>query len=239
MDYIAFFAAIKHTQETEEYLVNSLMSYDIGSYLIVRETSATAHKLTNGDHYHFLVQMKMDDYVRFRKRVFLDYFKLKGRATKNCGRQYGKVNYLKDPDRMAVYMMKDDSVVASTFTEKQLEAWYEMSFKKSEQKGYKDFLRKYVDEHLYIDTCDDDEGDIFTKICVLQVAFNREIAYKTKDQHPLGGMMNSLTKAQLTNFATWYMTYHTCPVVSVMGTTDMPRHRISDRNMTHFLLHGY
>lgn len=141
LDYIAFFAAISHSPETEEYLVKSLLNYEIGSYLIVRETSANSHKLTNGEHYHFLVQMADIDYTRFRKRVFLDHFKLSGNSKGGKVRAYGKVNYLKDPDRMAVYMMKDDSVVATTFSESQLKSWYEQSFKKSEQKGYKDLLK--------------------------------------------------------------------------------------------------
>lgn len=137
VDYIAFFAAVTHTKENETFMVESLKSYDIGEYLVVKETSENSHKLTNGEHYHFLVQMKNEDYIRYRKRVFLDHFKLRGKAKNGLGRQYGKVNYLKDPDRMAIYMCKDvdkwkegeeeqheyQSIVACTFTQAQLASW--------------------------------------------------------------------------------------------------------------------
>lgn len=212
LDYIAFFAAIKHSEETEEFMIKSLLNYEIGAYLIVRETSANSHKLSNGEHYHFLVQMKDADYTRYRKSVFIDHFKLCGRSTKDKVRAYGKVNYLKDPDRMAVYMMKDDSVVASTFTDEQLNSWYEKSFKKSEQKGYKDFLKVYVDDNLVVghqDLITPDLGCIRDQICKLQVKYNRLIAKQTKtSDNPVGGMKNSLTKAQLINFSTYYMLYH-------------------------------
>lgn len=236
VDYIAFFAAIKHSPETETFLIESLKSYDIGSYLVVRETVVNAHKLTNGDHYHFLVQMTNDDYIRYRKRVFLDHFKLKGRATKECGRQYGKVNYLKDPDRMAVYMVKDhgdgDPVVATTFSEAQLTSWFEKSFKKSEQKGYKDSLKVYVDDNLEIDQLKDDEWCIFNKICILQIEFNRVISRASRDENPLGGMRNCLTKAQLTNFANWYMLYH----MPINYGADNTKDKISAKAMAWFIL---
>lgn len=208
LDYIAFFAAVKHSSETEEFMIKSLLNYEVGSYLIVRETSANSHKLTNGEHYHFLVQMEDADYTRYRKSVFIDHFKLCGRSTKDKVRAYGKVNYLKDPDRMAVYMMKDDSVVASTFSDSQLNSWYEKSFKKSEQKGYKDFLKIYVDENLDVGL-QGSSDDVFVRICMLQVKYNRIIAQQTKSSdNPMGGMKNSLTKAQLTNFSNWYLLYH-------------------------------
>ncbi len=238
LEYIAFFAAISHSPETEEYLVESIKNYDIGSYLIVRETSENSHKLTNGDHYHFLVQMTNEDYGRFRKRVFLDHFKLKGRATKECGRQYGKVNYLKDPDRMSVYMMKDGSVVSTTFSEKQLKSWYDQSFKVSQLKGYKDLLKLYVDENLeshpLLKEPHRDVHDVFTAICELQVRFNRQISTMeycadiTAEERSVIGMTNSLTKAQLSNFSIWYITYH-----YKHGSGD---YRYNDRQLTEYIL---
>ena len=233
IEYIAFYAAINHSTENEKYLIDCLKSYDIGSYLIVREVAENAHKLTNGEHYHFLVQMNNDDYTRFRKRVFLDHFKLKGRATKNQSRQYGKVNYLKDPDRMAVYMMKDNNVVESTFTEGQLESWYQQSFKKSEQRTYKDELTNYVKEHLEVNWHKDEEYDIFCKICELQVKFNRWIAVVSREEHCLGGMKNSLTRAQLINYSVWYMTYKMYHMIS---TEKWGYPLITDRNLTNFIL---
>ncbi len=207
LDYIAFFCAVRHTDENEKYLIEMLKNYDIGSYLIVRETSPVAHKDTDGDHYHFLVQMKSDDWGRFRKRVFIDHFKLRGQAKSGLSRQYGKVNYLKDPERMAIYMLKDNSVVESTFTDSQLQSWYKQSYSKSESVGLKEKLVIYVKQRLSLSdwySCDglgptdaNDIRKVFFEICELYVMYYRE--------HNID---KTITKSQLSNFANYYMIYH-------------------------------
>ncbi len=205
LDYIAFFCAVVHTSENEQYLLDTLKNYDIGSYLVVRETALNAHKDTDGQHYHFLVQMSQVDYGRFRKRVFIDHFKLRGQA-KGGSRQYGKVNYLKDPNKMAIYMLKDDSVVATTFSDSQLDSWYNQSYKKSEEKGLKEKMVEYVEKHLqplkhdpdeWVKTPNYDEmSRIHLDICALVVQF-----YRKEDAG------RTLTRAQLINFVNYYMLY--------------------------------
>lgn len=68
-------------------------------------------------------------------------------------------------------------------------------------------MKIYVDDHLEIEA-QDGVAEIFYKICVLQVAFNRYVASEDcpKD-HNCYGMRNAFTKSQLTNFANWYLTY--------------------------------
>lgn len=226
MDYIAFFCALKHSTDNEDFLLNSLLSYDIGEYLIVRETAQDSHKLTNGEHYHFLVQMKNDDYTRYRKRVFIDRYKLRGQAKGGMGRQYGKVNYLKDPDRMAVYMLKEtkDNVVATTMTPQQLDSWKEQSFKKGEKDTYKDRVEAYVVESLWKshrdvllqvmgetyanNNCAIQVQDIHHEIAKCYVRFVRENAQSKDEQNPYKGKKLSLTRAQIKNFQNYFILFN-------------------------------
>lgn len=154
MEYIAFYCAVRHGCDTEKFLVDRLKDYQIGRYLIVRERSLGKHAESDGQHYHFLVEMSNDDYIRYRKRVFIDHFKLRGRAVEGKARQYGKVQYLKDPDRMAIYMCKsilDDvpedassNVVATTMTASQLELWHQQSYKKIEKVALREKIIEFI-----------------------------------------------------------------------------------------------
>ena len=225
MDYIAFFCALKHSPEREEYLLNSLTSYDIGEYLIVRETAHDTHKLTNGQHYHFLVQMNNDDYVRYRKKVFIDHFKLRGQAKDGFGRQYGKINYLKSPDRMAIYMMKEDSdnVVATTMTQSQLERWKEQSFQKSEKDTYRDKVENYIVQQLWEHHQDDvfeimhpsgvlcDElkvHKLHQEIARYYIKFVRENSRDTNKENPYMGKRLTLSRVQIKNFQNYFILFN-------------------------------
>ena len=231
MDYIAFFCALNHSAENESYLLDCLKSYDIGDYLIVRETAVNSHKLTNGQHYHFLVQMESADYARYRKRVFIDHFKLKGQAKKDMGRQYGKVNYLKDPDRMAIYMLKDngtdDNVVSTTMTADQLESWRQQSYKKGEKELYKDKVEAYVVKKMWEDHHDEVLSIMGTEEHMLQcieekeiletlhheigryyVSFVRHNHQCQESDNPYRGKKMPLTKAQIKNFQNYFILYN-------------------------------
>lgn len=231
MDYIAFYCALKHSPENEDFLIKSLLSYDIGSYLVVREIAEFTHQLTNGEHYHFLVQMSNEDYTRFRKRVFLDHYKLRGQAKKGLPRQYGKVNYLKNPDRMAVYMMKDfnqeekeKSVVATTMSDSQLETWHQQSFKKGEKEAYRDKVEAYVMESLLeshkdvllqvmgetyaSNNCAIQVQELHHEIAKCYVRFVRENAKSTDEQNPYRGKKLSLTTAQIKNFQNYFILFN-------------------------------
>lgn len=234
MDYIAFYCALKHSSENEDFLIQSLKSYDIGSFLVVREIAEFTHQLTNGEHYHFLVQMSNEDYGRYRKRVFIDHYKLRGQAKKGEPRQYGKVNYLKNPDRMAIYMMKDfnqdeksKSIVATTMTDSQLETWHQQSFKKGDKEQFRDVLEKYVEEQLKLECtklvrtimklddeilCQLDEREvvegILWHVSEYYVKFNRQNAISTDEKNPYRGKKLSITKAQIRNFQNYFLLYN-------------------------------
>lgn len=141
MEYIAFFGCIKHLEidNVEEIL----KEYEIGAYLIGLEISLDSHEETDGEHMHFVVQMTDQDYHRFSKRVFIDKYKLRGKALKDKPRQYGRVKRIQDLERMCAYTLKDYNI-RSNMTEKQLDSYKNISFKKQEIKEHKELLFDYV-----------------------------------------------------------------------------------------------
>lgn len=125
--YIAFMAAIKHTNV--DYVVDTLQEYNIGTYIIGLENAEGVHSETEGEHFHFLVEMSPEDYHKFAKRVFIDKFKLRGRATKGKPRQYGKLTKIDNLEKMKAYTVKDSNV-RTNLNDEQLEKVKETSFKK-------------------------------------------------------------------------------------------------------------
>lgn len=129
-NYIAFFSAIKH--EHYDYLETTLKEYDIGGYIIGAEVSQGTHKETNGEHFHFLVEMTDTDYHKFSKRVFKDKYKLTGRATSGHPRQYGKVSKIEKLERMKAYTVKDGNF-RTNLKDDEVKKITEISFKKEEK----------------------------------------------------------------------------------------------------------
>lgn len=144
MEYIAFFGCIRHSEidNVEEIL----KEYEIGAYLIGLEIALDAHEETNGEHMHFVVQMNDKDYHRFCKRIFIDKYKLRGKALKDKPRQYGRVKRIQDLERMCAYTLKDNNI-RSNMTEKQLDSYRNISFKKKENKEFKEQLWEYVNQN--------------------------------------------------------------------------------------------
>ena len=122
--FIAFMCHIQ--KEHFKYLESTLQEYNIGQYLIGYES-------TPYEHYHFLVQMSSDDYHLFAERVFRKKFKLRGRASNNQPRQYGKLKKIEDFNKLASYTIKDGDF-KSNMPETDVQKYFEQSFKKEEKK---------------------------------------------------------------------------------------------------------
>jgi len=144
MEYIAFFGCIRHSEI--ESVEETLKEYEIGAYLIGLEVSFDSHEETNGEHMHFVVQMTDKDYHRFSKRIFIDKYKLRGKALKDKPRQYGRVKRIQDLERMCAYTLKDNNI-RSNMTEQQLDSYRNISFKKKELKEFKEQLWEYVNNN--------------------------------------------------------------------------------------------
>lgn len=134
--YTAFMC---HAEETQfDYLEKTIKEYDIGGYVI-------AHESEPYSHFHFLVEIKEADYIRFRKRVFIDKLKLRGQARNGKPRQYGKVGEIDDFDKMLSYTCKDENI-RSNLTDELINDAIDKSFKKQSPKLLKDKMLLYVEE---------------------------------------------------------------------------------------------
>jgi len=134
--YIAFMC---HTEIMHfNYLETTLNEYDIGGYVI-------AHESEPYSHFHFLVEMKEADYIRFRKRVFIDKLKLRGQARNGKPRQYGKVGEIEDFDKMLSYTVKDENI-KSNLTDELINDAIDKSFKKQSPKLLKEKMIIYVED---------------------------------------------------------------------------------------------
>jgi len=146
MNYLAFMGALEHSHF--DYLENTLKEYDIGSYIVSAEVSSTSHEATKGQHFHFLVEMTDQDYTRFSKRVFIDKFKLRGRAVKGLPRQYGKVKQIENLEQMKRYTVKDGNF-RTNLTDIEIETLVENSFQKDEKKKIQDELMEILLEQFH------------------------------------------------------------------------------------------
>ncbi|AXH74883.1 MAG: putative replicase [Cressdnaviricota sp.] len=153
----AFFGAISHKyfEDVRDILVKN---YEIGNWIIAKELSKNAHETTNGEHLHFMVEMSDKDYHRFAKRVFIDMFKLKGRARGGIGRQYGKVKSIENIEKMKSYTLKDGDY-ESSLSEKDLADLYEKSYKKQDDIDEVEKLFEYLGT-IPLRTIDQTETDM-------------------------------------------------------------------------------
>lgn len=148
MDWMAFFFAIRHDEF--DYIESTLMEYAIGGYIIAAETSAGVHKDTDGEHFHFCVQMTDTDYHSFSKRLKVKY-SLSGRATVNTSRQYGKVKEIENLELMKAYTIKSGNI-RSNLTEEELEHLKGKSYEKNEKKTFEKELIEKFDTSLGFDS---------------------------------------------------------------------------------------
>lgn len=141
LEYIAFMCAAHHLNY--DYLEQTLKEYPIGLYLIAAEKATDSHIETNGEHFHFLVQMTDTDYHKYSKRVFKDKLKLRGQAKDGKPRQYGRVKKIEDVTRMAAYTIKQGNI-RTNMTEAQLAAYKAVTFVAKEQQSFDEELYEYL-----------------------------------------------------------------------------------------------
>lgn len=136
--HMAFMAHIPHSEI--DYVVATLTKYDsVGEYLIGLESGSF-------EHMHFFVEMSRADYTRFSKRVFIDRFKLRGRASKGLARQYGKVKKIDNLTKMAAYTLKDGNI-RTNMPDAVIKAYQQESFQKKEDQTFKDEMLAYVEQN--------------------------------------------------------------------------------------------
>ena len=90
--------------------------------------------------------MSKYEYAKFSKRVFIQKFKLRGRATKGCPRQYGKDKDIQSLDKAAAYSIKDGNI-RTNMVQERIDKLAELAYeKKTDDITAK--LIEYVDDNL-------------------------------------------------------------------------------------------
>ncbi len=136
-----FIAFMCHAPTTEyQYLEETLQEYEIGQYLIGHETSPY-------QHYHFLVEMTTDDYHLFAERVFRKKYKLRGRATKDNPRQYGKIKHIDTLENLKSYTIKDGNY-RSNMPEQDVKKIFEKSYQKQEKKKIYEEIAEHMEANF-------------------------------------------------------------------------------------------
>ena len=132
-------------------------------YLIAHEISGVTKK----SHFHFVVEMHIDEYTKFRDAVIKKHYKLsKG--------QYGKVNNIRDVNKLLSYCLKDDGERRTNLQPDQVEEYLKKAFKRPEEKDHIEACLERMSsmpyQYQYTDT------DILCKkICILEYFKNKEL----------------------------------------------------------------
>ena len=102
-EWMAFMAHIPHAdadeirQDLDDLETKYILGLEVSSY----------------EHIHFLVLMTEREYANIRKRLFIDKYKLRGRAVKGKPRQYGKEKEIRDIEKYAKYCLKDQKFLTN------------------------------------------------------------------------------------------------------------------------------
>lgn len=210
LQYHSFFAAIKHTEA--DHLFNILMEYNIGTYIIAREIANGAHEETQGEHFHFVVEMSTTDYHKYAKRIFKDKYKLRGQASKGKPRQYGKVKQIENIEKMKAYVMKDDNYTTNMKVE-EIKKLTEIAFKKDEVRSKREeLIEQLTNRNICRNFIDDDyhrkhgtDELILRMICERPTSryhYWVRAAFWLKQSED-----NHLTTSQIDNIIDWVVTY--------------------------------
>lgn len=144
-EWMAFMAHIPHAdadeirQDLERLETKYILGLEMSSY----------------EHIHFLVLMTEREYTNIRKRLFIDKYKLRGRAVKGKPRQYGKEKEIRDLEKYTKYCLKDQKYLTN-MEKSEIEEIIKMKIddvkntksKNANSDVIKDELIKYVETHM-------------------------------------------------------------------------------------------
>ena len=128
-------------------LITDIETYlDPSAILLVgMETAEGTHLETNGEHYHIVAGMTEKVYDKFRKTILVNKMNLRGRATANHSRQYGRVKNILDETKMMQYTCKDKNIYYRNIDLKKIQELLEKSY--SKPLHWLDFYKKLM-KHL-------------------------------------------------------------------------------------------
>jgi len=206
MEYLAFFFAIHHTEI--DWLEEKLKTYlqDPNNYVMSMETSTTTHQETEGQHIHILATMGSSEYKKFSTIVIRKY-KLSGKAQNGKGRQYGKLNVIRDLGKMLSYTLKDNNF-RTNMDEQLIKTAYDKSYKKEEKLDEETKIMNYIKEqhikfkcsHLCLDWKDPEPIFGFRSAAISVIEYFKQKNIETKIRY-------SLSRNQITTYVNKYFLY--------------------------------
>lgn len=152
-------------------LCNELDEYNPQRYIV-------AYEGTPYEHYHFLVQADNVEqfYTRFRKKIFIDKYKLCGQAKKDKRRQYGKVKDIEDLEKMASYTVKNENFRVYNIEQEELDNIIDSAFNKNDrEKLLKDRMCKYVENEISKGKLEVHAEKQSIMICIIQFCLDEKI----------------------------------------------------------------
>lgn len=152
---------LEELQNLEDKLKNYIQ--DESRYLIAHEIASVTKK----SHFHFIVEFEIEDYNKFRDAIIRKHYGL----TKGS---YGKVNDIRNINKLLSYCLKDDGERRTNFQPDQVEEYLKKSFKRPEERDHiiacLERMSSMPYQYEYTDT------DILCKkICILQYFKNEEL----------------------------------------------------------------
>lgn len=141
-----FFLVIKHSEKDSiwEYLQNYL--HPDARVILAWETSPSAHKETEGEHFHIAADMSDNTYEAFKKTIILKQYKLRGQARDGIGRQYGLISEkkLRDETKFMSYTIKNNNYYSKNIDLETLQQLYSNSYIKEDKKTEEQMVMEYV-----------------------------------------------------------------------------------------------
>jgi hypothetical protein len=135
-----------HIKHTEREYIRKYIENRFTDYIIAYETSIKV-----GEHIHFLLWAdNPNDYHKFCQNVFKQKYNLRGRATKNLCRQYGKIKQIENIEKMMAYTVKDkncDYKMGAHLTKDDIKAAFDSSYKKEDNlEKLNKIMLEYINE---------------------------------------------------------------------------------------------
>lgn len=143
-DYSAFYVACHSTMF--DLVSKEIIKEKPKYFLICSEISPQSHLDTSGHHIHVLATL---DDIQYRRIIhnLKKLLNLRGRATKEASRSYGKVKIIRDLLKMGAYTLKQQDpsgYVFSNFPEDILKEMMSISYQKESENDFIPQLMDYI-----------------------------------------------------------------------------------------------
>ncbi len=170
----------------QQDILTALIQYDIGAYIIARETTPYIH-------FHVVVEMTINNYNAFIAQYVAKSSKsnnqkgglwqLRGRCQGGLPKQYGKITGIKSPDKLISYTLKQGVYITNVSAE-WLQPYVDASFVKDTQNNdreIRDKMRDFLDKTYYKDQFKEVNDEPLKK-AIIHFLLKEKIRIRTSSQ---------------------------------------------------------